>query len=211
MNTTQTVAKLMAELSDGPVLPGGVREQYNICGKKNCRCKDPENPVRHGPYTVLSWTVSGQGSSMAVDPGDKASVEEMVERFKTLKRLVNELALGYVDGLRAGGIAEIRRDVPVLADSPAALKTLATKAKRLATSRDGWRDKAKRRQALLEKNRITTRDLKKSRSKWRNEAMAARKRRGELECELADSRKTIECLTGEVGRLREHLKKKRRR
>jgi len=211
MNTTEMIAKLIAELSNGPVLPGGVREQYNICGKKNCRCKDPENPVYHGPYTVLSWSISGQGSSMAVDPGDKASVEEMVERFRTLKYLVNQLALGYVDGLRAGGIAEIRRDVPVLACSSAALKVLATKAKRLAVSRDGWKSKAKKRQALLEKNRITTRDLKKSRSKWRNEAMASRKQRGELKCKLADSQKTIESLAGEVEHLHEHIKKKRRR
>lgn len=208
MNTAGMIAKLIAELSDGPVLPGGVRDQYNVCGKRNCRCKDPENPIPHGPYSMLSWSVSGQSSSLTVAPGDRASVEKMVERFRTVKRLVNQLALGYAQGLRAGGIAEISRDVPVLAGDPAALKTLATKTKRLAVSRDAWKSKAKKRQSLLEKSRITTRDLKKSRHKWRSEAMASRKRRGELECELAGARKRVECLTGEVQHLHECIKKK---
>ncbi|MBT4814760.1 MAG: hypothetical protein HON70_03630 [Lentisphaerae bacterium] len=211
MNTAGMIAKLVAELSDGPVLPGGIRDQYNVCGKKNCRCKDPENPIPHGPYSMLSWSVSGQSSSLTVAPADRASVEKMVQRFRTLKHLVNQLALGYAKGLRAGGIAKIEGDVPVLAGDPAALKALATKAKRLAVSRDAWKSKAKKRQSLLEKNRITTRDLKKSRHKWRSEAMASRKQRGELECELADARKRVECLTAEVQHLGECVKKKRPR
>ena len=208
MSTKKTIDELITLLSDGPVLPGGIRAHYNICGKKNCRCKDPENPIPHGPYTVLSWTISGRGSSMTVDRGDRASVEKMVERFRTLKDLVNQLALGYVDGLRAGGIAEVKRDVPVLAGNPVSLKVSAAEAKRLTVSRDTWKSKAKRRQSLLENNRIATRDLKKSRSKWRNEAMASRKQRCELECELADARKRVKCLTGKAQHL--HEQKKRR-
>lgn len=146
-----------------------------------------------------------------MDPGDRASVEQMVQRFRALKHLVNQLALGYVDGLRAGGIAEVRRNVPVLAGNPMSLKVSAAEAKRLAVSRDTWKSKAKNRQSLLEKSRITTRDLKKSRCKWRSEAMASRKQRCELECELADARKRVECLTGEVQHLHERVKKKRPR
>jgi len=34
----------------GPMRPGSLSRQYNVCGKAGCRCKDPQNPQRHGPY-----------------------------------------------------------------------------------------------------------------------------------------------------------------
>ena len=207
MGTKEIIDELIKLLSDGPVLPGGVKEHHNICGKKNCRCKDSENPVVHGPYTVLSWTVSGRGSSLSVDPGNRSSVEEMVERFRTLKDLVNQLALGYVDGIRARGMAEIRGDVLVLGGSPMKLKVSAAESKRLAVSRDAWKEKALKRQCLLEKDRITMRDLKKSRDTWRTEAMTTRTQKAELESKLASARERIDCLTSEVEHLQRRAKK----
>jgi len=207
MNTEETIDELIKLLSVGPVLPGGVKEHHNICGKKNCRCKDPENPVVHGPYTVLSWTVSGQGSSLTVDPGNRTSAEEMVERFRTLKNLVNQLALGYVDGIRARGLAEIRGDVLLLASSRMKPKVSAAEAKRLAVSRDAWKDKALKRQCLLEKDRITMRDLKKSRDTWRAETMTSRTQKAELKSKLASARERIDCLTNEVEHLQRRAKK----
>jgi hypothetical protein len=207
MSTKEIIDELIRLLSDGPVLPGGVKEHHNVCGKKNCRCKDPENPVVHGPYTVLSWTVSGQGSSLTLDPGNRTSAEEMVERFRTLKDLVNQLALGYVDGIRARGMAEIRRDVLVLGGSRMMLKVSTAEAKRLVVSRDAWKDKALQRQCLLEKDRITMRDLKKSRDTWRAEAMTSRTQRAELESKFASTRVRIDCLTNEVEHLQRCVKK----
>ena len=207
MSTQETVDKLIKLLSDGPVLPGGVNEHHNICGKKNCRCKDPENPVVHGPYTVLSWTVSGQGSSLTVAPANKALAEEMVERFRTLKDLVNQLALGYVDGIRARGMAEIRRDVLVLGGSRMMLKMSTAEEKRLAVSRYAWKDKALKRQCLLEKDRITMRDLKKSRDTWRAEAMTRRTQKAQLESKLTSARERIDSLTNEVEDLQRRVKK----
>jgi len=28
----------------GSFLPGSITKQYNVCGNKNCKCKDPVNP-----------------------------------------------------------------------------------------------------------------------------------------------------------------------
>ena len=44
----------------GSMLPGSLSEQWNVCGTPGCRCKDPDNPVKHGPYYQLSFTVGGK-------------------------------------------------------------------------------------------------------------------------------------------------------
>jgi len=41
-------------------------EQYNVCGKPGCHCKDAKNPQKHGPYNQLSFTRRGQGGTRFV-------------------------------------------------------------------------------------------------------------------------------------------------
>jgi hypothetical protein len=38
----------------GDLRPGSLSRQYNVCGNPGCRCKDPEKPRRHGPYSRAS-------------------------------------------------------------------------------------------------------------------------------------------------------------
>lgn len=52
-------------LCGNPVLPGTVGEHYNVCGKTPCRCKDKDNPQKHGPYYQLSYNLKGKNSSIA--------------------------------------------------------------------------------------------------------------------------------------------------
>jgi len=63
----------------GPIHPGSLSEQYNVCGTPGCRCKDPKNPVKHGPYYQLSY-----------------SVEVTREKIANYKRL-RELTAEWVD------------------------------------------------------------------------------------------------------------------
>ena len=42
----QRVKRSLAEL--GPMHPGSLREQYNVCGKAGCHCKDPKKPRSMG-------------------------------------------------------------------------------------------------------------------------------------------------------------------
>jgi hypothetical protein len=35
--------------------PGSLPRLYDVCGKPNCRCKDPEHPRSHSPYCKLSY------------------------------------------------------------------------------------------------------------------------------------------------------------
>ena len=44
------IDKVKAELmSLGEMHLRILNQQYNVCGVKTCRCKDKENPQKHGP------------------------------------------------------------------------------------------------------------------------------------------------------------------
>jgi len=74
----------------GPMHPGSLSEQYNVCGKPRCRCKDPKTPRRHGPYYQLSFTWRGKSSSRFVRPERVTEIRHKVENYKRFRALVNE-------------------------------------------------------------------------------------------------------------------------
>ena len=50
----RTIERITNKVSRlGPMLPGSISEQWNVCGKPDCRCKDPKKPRKHGPYYQL--------------------------------------------------------------------------------------------------------------------------------------------------------------
>ena len=65
-NSDQIRGRLVELLNEGPMLPGSIKKQWNVCGMPGCRCKDPENPQKHGPYFQLSFTLAGKSTSMFV-------------------------------------------------------------------------------------------------------------------------------------------------
>jgi hypothetical protein len=75
------IAKLKQEIARlGDLRPGKLSQQYNVCGKADCRCKaDP--PQKHGPYYQLSFTRNGKSSTQfcaARRPGrGSAAVEKL--------------------------------------------------------------------------------------------------------------------------------------
>jgi hypothetical protein len=74
----------------GPMHPGSLSEQYNVCGKLRCRCKDPQKPRRHGPYYQLSFTWRGKSTSRFVRPERVTEMRHKVENYKRFRELVNE-------------------------------------------------------------------------------------------------------------------------
>jgi hypothetical protein len=74
----------------GPMHPGSLSEQYNVCGKPRCRCKDPKKPRRHGPYYQLSFTWRGKSTSRFVRPERVTEIRRKVENYKRFRELVNE-------------------------------------------------------------------------------------------------------------------------
>src|SRR5881392_3811180 len=71
MKTTKTIQNLEAQIAriktvlqrHGPMRPGSLSRQYNVCGKPGCRCKDREHPLRHGPYYQLNYVYRGKKTS----------------------------------------------------------------------------------------------------------------------------------------------------
>jgi hypothetical protein len=78
----------LAEL--GPMHPGSLSEQYNVCGKSGCRCKDPKNPQKHGPYYQLSFTWRGKSRTRFVRAERLAGVREKIANYKRFRELTDE-------------------------------------------------------------------------------------------------------------------------
>jgi len=95
-------------LNLGPMLPGSMSQQWNVCGTPGCRCKDPKHPVKHGPYYQVNFTIRGKHSSLFVKKEDAAEARRRMRRYKTFKKLVTELTWAYVDLIRTQGFTPTR-------------------------------------------------------------------------------------------------------
>ena len=87
----------------GYMLPGSISEQWNVCGTPGCKCKDKNNPIKHGPYYQLSFSVKGKSSSMFVKKQDLREVRRRVQRYQEFKQLTMALTQAYIDLTRKGG------------------------------------------------------------------------------------------------------------
>jgi hypothetical protein len=84
------IAAIKRELAAlGPLRPGSLTRQYNVCGRATCRCKvDPAQ--RHGPYYQLSYTHQRKSSSEFVREQDLAAVQRQLATHARLRALVEE-------------------------------------------------------------------------------------------------------------------------
>lgn len=83
-------------LALGPLRPGSLSQQWNVCGKKDCRCKDPKRPRKHGPYHQLSYTWRGRSRTVFVPRDLVPEVKKQIanyRRFRTLCRQWVDAAL----------------------------------------------------------------------------------------------------------------------
>jgi hypothetical protein len=87
-NQIEAVKKQLAYL--GPMHPGSLSEQYNVCGNPGCRCKDPVNPQKHGPYYQLSYTWRGKSSTRFVRQENAAEMREKISNYKRFRELINQ-------------------------------------------------------------------------------------------------------------------------
>ena len=97
----EQIRKKLVQL--GPMLPGSISEQWNVCGTPRCRCKDPERPVKHGPYYQLSFTVGGKSSTMFIKKEDLTEVRRCLKRHEQFRALCTELVQAYVALTRKNG------------------------------------------------------------------------------------------------------------
>lgn len=74
----------------GPIHPGSLSEQYNVCGQPGCRCKDPQDPQKHGPYYQLSFTWRSKGQTRFVRAQRLAEVRQKITNYKRFRELSEE-------------------------------------------------------------------------------------------------------------------------
>jgi hypothetical protein len=65
-------------------------EQYNVCGKPSCRCKDPKDPQKHGPYHQLSFTWRGKSRTRFVRAERLADMQRKIANYKRFRELSDE-------------------------------------------------------------------------------------------------------------------------
>jgi hypothetical protein len=108
MNPQNKIRYLKQKLLNlGPVLPGSISEQWNVCGTPGCKCKKSKNPKKHGPYYQLSFSVGGRSSSMFIKKEDISEARKRVRNYQNFKKLTRELVQAHVDLIRSKGF---RRD-----------------------------------------------------------------------------------------------------
>jgi hypothetical protein len=94
MNTThiqRQIQRLKQQLTElGPMHPGSLGQQYNVCGKPDCRCKDPRHPQKHGPYYQLSFSWRGKSTTRFVRSEQVTEMRQKVASYKRFRELVNE-------------------------------------------------------------------------------------------------------------------------
>ena len=84
------IAAIKAALATlGPLRPGTLSRQYNVCGTPGCRCKD-DPAHRHGPYHQLSYTWHGRSRSEFVREAELVRVQEQLRTYVQLRDLVDQ-------------------------------------------------------------------------------------------------------------------------
>ena len=98
MKTNQSIQTLEARIAQvkrqlqaqGPMRPGSLSRQYNVCGKPGCRCKDPKHPRRHGPYYQLNYVYRGKKTSKFIRPEVLKQVQTELANYKKFRRLTEQ-------------------------------------------------------------------------------------------------------------------------
>jgi len=74
----------------GPLHPGSLSRQYQVCGRPGCKCVDPHQPRPHGPYTKLTYVYHGKFTCRFVRAGTLKEVTALLGTFKTFRKLIDQ-------------------------------------------------------------------------------------------------------------------------
>lgn len=98
MNANKKIARLEKEITEikkrlleiGPMHPGSVTQQYQVCGNPTCRCMNEKNPQRHGPYHKLSYVYHGKPVCRFVRAACTEEVKERLAAYKEFRQLMDK-------------------------------------------------------------------------------------------------------------------------
>ena len=85
-----TILEEMIQLA--PLCSGRLYERYIPCGKRNCRCRDRENPRPHGPYYEWVRRLDGKQVGRMLRPGPALEkVKAGIENYNRFQDLLGSL------------------------------------------------------------------------------------------------------------------------
>jgi hypothetical protein len=98
MNTNQGLDRVEREIDKirqellalGPMHPGSVSRQYQVCGNPACRCMHPKRPQRHGPYYKLAYVHRGKPVCRFVRADCVEAVKERLASYKRFRSLMDK-------------------------------------------------------------------------------------------------------------------------
>jgi len=96
-------------LALGPLHPGSLSRQYQVCGKTGCKCCDPKKPRPHGPYTKLTYVHRGKFNCRFVRAEAVQEVTAMVATFKTFRQLTQEWVALSIQRAQLGPLQRTNR------------------------------------------------------------------------------------------------------
>jgi hypothetical protein len=73
----------------GPLHPGSLSRQYQVCGRPGCKCMDARKPRPHGPYTKLTYVFHGKFTCRFVRADSLQEVTHLVAAFKQFRQLTD--------------------------------------------------------------------------------------------------------------------------
>jgi len=97
MNTTPIskieteIRSIQAELQTlGPMHPGSISKQYQVCGRTGCKCMAAEQPQRHGPYNKLAYVYRGKKACRFVRAGTEKDLAQRLASYKRFRQLTDQ-------------------------------------------------------------------------------------------------------------------------
>lgn len=107
-------------LALGPMHPGSVSRQYQVCGNPACRCMHPnkkhpnKKPQKHGPYYKLAYVHRGKPVCRFVRAAYVDEMKARLARYKKFRSLMDkwiELSIrqGMIDFFAPATKGGIRR------------------------------------------------------------------------------------------------------
>lgn len=98
MNTARSKVQLEEKIAAvkqqlqalGAMHPGSVSCQYQVCGRAGCRCMDPAQPQRHGPYHKLAYVYRGKPVCRFVRADCVTEVKQRLATYKIFRSLMDQ-------------------------------------------------------------------------------------------------------------------------
>lgn len=88
--TEREIAQIKRDLQAlGPIHPGSVSRQYQVCGKPGCKCMDADNPAKHGPYHKLAYVHRGRPVCRFVRPECVEGLNARLAAYKKFRSLTD--------------------------------------------------------------------------------------------------------------------------